>query len=686
MNRIIQYLIPYKKRIITVLIVAFFFSIFNLINAWLMGRLTDAIFYRTKGIPISITWDKQQTNPLTINLTKETSWTPAMIASLNRTLERRGLDVVKDDLKGKILLVQVKASQELAKDPLKLTRDIQEQLQPRLGPLEVYITGGAVKPLEEFKLFPQVYTVYLIPVVIVLVFFSMGILRYAQNFLVGSIGQKIVMRLRNEIYGNLQNLSLSYFERNKTGQTGQLISRILSDIDAIQFLFAAGIFEMILEPMVVVVGFIWGMMLNWKLTLFFFLVFPFIAFPINLFTRKLRHVNTEIMNRVADITGVLEETLSAVKVVKAFGMEKYEIDRFQRQTSSSYRSAMRGLRIGQAIPPIMEFLVAIALAIFLSYGGFLVINYKLSPGEFFTFIFLMSFMATPIRRLSGVIAHFPRALAAADRVFELIDARSEVVEATDPVEIEKVSGEVKFSEVSFGYDPEHLVLTDINLRVSPGEVIALVGPSGAGKTTLVNLIARFYDPVNGEIEIDGHDLRQIKLSAFRQQLGIVAQETILFRGTITENIAYGRIGATQEEIIAVAKAANVDEFVSQLPEGYQTMVGSRGASLSGGQRQRVAIARALLRNPRILILDEATSSLDTKSEILVQEALQRLMKERTCFVIAHRLSTIRSADRILVLNEGKIVEDGTHSELLADQGLYAALYLTQFRNQDEPAQ
>jgi len=659
-------------------------SALTLMDAWVMGRLSDAIFFQTKGIPLSISWENQNETSVTLNVVAQNPWTDVSREKMRDGLEQRGFSILGiEEVDLKTLLVRAKVSSELMDDPLRVVEDLEKYLTPKVGPHQLYIgPAQETKAQAGWVLFPNVYTVYLLPLLLIGVYFLRGIFRFAQNFLVGTIGQKLVMRLRNDIYENLQNLSISYFERHSSGQSGQLIARITNDIDAIHFLFSAGIMDIVLEPMVVLLGLMWGFYMNWKLTLMFFLVFPFVAWPVNRLSKKLRVVNREVLDKVADITGVLEETLSAIKVVKAFGMEEYEIERFKRETHQSYKAAIRSLRLGNFFSPIIDFLITIAIAIFLTYGGSLIINNRLSPGEFLTFIFLMSFMGSPIRRISSLFSQLPKAMAAADRVFELIDQKSEVTEIENPVILPTVEGSVVFDHVTFGYEQDTPVLHDINLNVAPGEVIALVGPSGAGKTTMVNLVARFYDPISGRGLIDGHDLRELKLDELRRHMGIVPQETMLFRGTIAENIAYGRIGASREEIIEAAKAANAHEFIIKAPEGYETTVGARGMALSGGQRQRIAIARALLRDPKILILDEATSALDTQSEVLVQEALQRLMKGRTCFVIAHRLSTIRNANRIVVMDAGRIVEVGTHEELLKNNGLYAMLYRTQFKNQE----
>jgi subfamily B ATP-binding cassette protein MsbA len=668
---------------VAIFLISICVSAFTLADAWVLGRITDAIFYRTQGLPIGLNVKESQNKEFNLNLVKYTPWTSRERNILMDEIKLYGLRVISvGQEKGNSVAVTVDVPLDVAKDPVKMLTDMQKHLQLKFSHLQAYLSAKEQPKPMGFRLFPNVYTIYILPFIIILVYLMRGIFSYFQNYMVGSIGQKIVMKLRNEIYENLQNLSISYFEKNKTGQTGQLISRITNDIDSINFLFTSGLITMALQPMIAILGLIWGFIINWKLTLMFFIAFPLIAFPVDRLTRKLRVVNTQIMNKLADITDLLEETLTGIKVVKAFGMEKYEVERYCKETKASYQATMRSLQVGKMFLPVIEFTISIAIAIFLTYSGTQILHNNLSPSEFFTFIILMTYITNPIRSLSGVYSNFPKAMVAAERVLDLIDQKSEVVEADHPVEFENIAGKVVFEKVSFGYNSESIVLQDINLSVKPGETIALVGPSGAGKTTMINLVARFYDPISGEIKIDGHNLREIKLSSLRKTMGIVSQESVLFRGTIAQNIAYGKIDASMDEIVAAAKAANAHEFIEQMPEGYQTRVGSRGATLSGGQRQRIAIARALLRDPRILILDEATSALDTQSEILVQEALLRLMKNRTSFVIAHRLSTIRSADRIVVMQAGQIVEMGTHEELLAQNGLYALLYRTQFRKQE----
>ncbi len=686
MKRIFNYLRPYKKLITIIVVLSLIISVFTLMDAWLMGRLTDAIVYRSKGMPISLgAMDKQKDQPYTVNLLKSASpWTRFEQADLVEEIRNLDVKVVSSQARGASLTVRILISTTQASDLLKRLEELRDQLQHKLGPLQLSLGIEAAPPKPRgWVLFPDYYTIFILPLFLILVYVARGICTYAQSYAVGFIGQRIMKQLRDEVYANVLGLSMSYFERNKTGQSGQLISRITTDMESMNFLFTSGIFELILKSFVLVLGLAWAFFLNWKLAFMFFLVFPLIIWPVNHLSRKTKAVSKKLMNKAAELTGLLEEVLMGIRIVKAFGMEDHEIKRFKEQSQANFKAAMKAISVGRIFSPVIEIMIAFAIAIFLSVTGVLILNNTLSPSDFYTFIFLMAYITNPLRSMSGILPNVSKAMAASDRIFELLDQKSELVEADNPVELPVIHGKVEFENVSFAYNDESMVLRDINLKVDPGKVIALVGPSGAGKTTMVNLIARFYDPVAGMIKIDGHNLRDIKLSSLRSQIGIVPQEAVLFRGTIAENIAYGKVGAPLEEIIAAAEAANAHEFVSQMADGYQTLVGTRGATLSGGQRQRIAIARALLRDPRILILDEATSALDSQSEILVQEALQRLMKNRTCFVIAHRLSTIRTADRIVVLKAGQIAETGTHEELLEQGGLYSLLYHTQFRDQKE---
>jgi subfamily B ATP-binding cassette protein MsbA len=420
------------------------------------------------------------------------------------------------------------------------------------------------------------------------------------------------------------------------------------------------------------------LVMNWQLTLIIFAIIPPIILVGVVFGRRLQRLATAAQDRIADTTVTLEEMLSGIRVVKSFAREAFEKGRFQQDVEAAYQTAMQRVRVRSVFIPLISFLGFGALTFLLWYGGRQVIAGTLTPGELVAFLFYMMMVAGPLGEFAGLYARVREALGAGRRLFEILDAESEPLETPDAVVPSALSGRVRFEDVSFGYQPDQPILKSICLEVQPGEMIAIVGPSGVGKTTLVNLLPRFYDATVGAIEIDGVDLRRYNLRALREQMGLVPQETFLFGGTVRENIAYGRMDASSADLEAAARAANAHDFIQAFPDGYETLVGEKGVKLSMGQRQRIAIARMLLKDPRILILDEATSSLDSESERLVQEALERLTRGRTSFVIAHRLSTIQRADRIVVLQNGQIVELGSHAELLAKGGVYEHLWSLQF--------
>lgn len=498
--------------------------------------------------------------------------------------------------------------------------------------------------------------------------FAKGIFYYGQYYLLHFVVHRVTVDLRNKMYSSLQRLSLSFYDKNRVGD---IISRMTNDVGVVEATLLTGVTDAIAN-MTLLAGILLMMFyLHWRLALITLIIIPVVGIAMGRFGTKLRTVTRNIQKKAADITSILQETLSGIRTVKAFTMEGYEIQRFAKENKRNFDISMKGAQVRATLPPLVEFVATIAVAIIILYGGHEVIAGRLTLSDFTGFILYVVMASSPLRGLSVTSNVLQRATASAERIFDIIDAKEMVEEAPDAVELPRIEGKVEFRNVSFSYG-QNEVLSDISFVANPGEVIALVGPSGAGKTTVVNLIARFYD-AKGEILIDDMDIKKLSLYSLRSQLGIVPQDTILFSGTIRENIAYGKPDASEEDIIAAAIAANAHEFITQLPDGYDTRVGERGYTLSGGQRQRIAIARAILRNPRILILDEATSALDTESEILVRDAIANLLQGRTAFIIAHRLSTIQNADRILVFDSGRLVQHGNHSRLLKEDGLYRRL-------------
>lgn len=505
-----------------------------------------------------------------------------------------------------------------------------------------------------------------------------GLFSFAQTYLISLISFKVVTELRNRVYEHLQRLSLSFYKKR---QTGEIISRVINDVDQLQNALTATTVNFLTNCLVLIGVFGLIFYIHWQLSLFVLIVIPIIAFATNKFGQRIRKFSSSIQTRIANISSILQETIVGVEVVKSFGAESREIERFREENARTLQLSIKRTRFIAALAPSMEILTLIGLAGILWYGGREVIRGALSTGELITFLGYIALAVNPLTYISQTIGVYQQAMASAERVFELMDTEPEIKESPQAVEIPYLKGYVQFKNVHFGYDGES-VLENINLEVKPGKRLALVGPSGVGKTSLISLIPRFYDPTSGLITVDGYDIRKVKLASLRKEISIVSQETILFNGSIRNNIAYGKVEASDEEIITAAKQANAHNFVIGQRNGYDTQVGERGVKLSGGERQRIAIARAIIRDPRILILDEATSSLDTESEILVQQALERLMRGRTTFVIAHRLSTIQGADIIVVLNEKKIEEIGSHKELLVKDGLYARLYKKQFKIAD----
>ncbi len=506
--------------------------------------------------------------------------------------------------------------------------------------------------------------------VVVAIMRSLG--SFTGQYLVEWVGNRVVMDLRIAIFDHLQRLSLGYFTRSRTGE---LISRTSNDTMMVERAVAQVLGDLFSQPFIVIGAAGYLFWLNWKLALLVLVGFPVCILPILVFGRRARRHAREGQKRLADLISHLQETLSGVRIVKAFGTEDFERARFDERSHSVFRRIMQVTRAKISVQPIIEVFATAGLALLLLY----VWHAKLSIGEFFAFAAAMVMMYQPVKKLGHLHVIIQQSLAAADRIFEILDTPVDVRDRADAVPFQGPVTGLRFEHAGFAYDAETAVLHDLNLDLAAGQCVALVGSSGSGKTTFVSLLPRFYDVTSGRILLNGRDLREYTTASIRAHMGLVTQETFLFNDSVAYNIAYGRPDAPREAIEEAARRAHAHEFIRQLPQGYDTVIGERGVRLSGGQRQRLAIARALLRNPPILILDEATSALDTESERLVQAALDELMAHRTVFVIAHRLSTIVRADRILVLDQGRVVEDGPHAQLLAKNGVYRRLYDLQFQ-------
>lgn len=514
---------------------------------------------------------------------------------------------------------------------------------------------------------------------IIVVFVIRGIAYYGQSYLMNYVGQRVIIDIRKAVFEKLQRLSMSFYDKHKTGT---IMSYVTNDVSALQSAMVDNVVEMITETVILVASIVMMIYLDWKLFLVTFATFPVVLFFIDNFGKRIRKSGSRIQEAAADITSVLQEVASSPRVIKSFVREGYEVDRFDKENMNNFRANMKYAQLSSTLTPTIEFVAAVGVSIILWYGGNSVINGSITAGSLVAFLTYAVNISNPIKRLSRVIGNIQKALAAAQRVFDVLDLPEDIKNAPDAKALPKVKGDVRFNDVSFAYNENEEVLGHVSFEVKPGEMVAFVGPSGAGKSTVASLLPRFYDAINGSITIDGQDIRKVTLDSLREQVGIVPQETVLFNGSVYDNILYGRLDATREEVEAAAKAANAHDFIMQLPDGYATMLGDRGMNISGGQRQRISIARAILKNPQILILDEATSALDTESERVVQEALDRLMVGRTSFVIAHRLSTIKNADKIMVLEKGQLIEQGNHDELMAMDGLYAHLYKIQYRSKE----
>ena len=517
-----------------------------------------------------------------------------------------------------------------------------------------------------------------IPIAVVAIYMLKGLCTYVQTILMNFIGQRVVADIRNRLYQVIQTQSMSFFTKN---QTGILMSRITNDVNSMQGAVSEAVTSLLKDSFTLICLMFVIFYRDWQLALVAMVIFPVTIYPIATFGRKIRKLATRTQVTMGSLTTLLQETISGARIVKAFGREDYESSRFSRENENLLKLTLKSVTISAVSSPFMEFLGGVGIAAIIFYGGYQVIQGVSTPGTFFSFLAALILLYEPIKRLTNVNNTIQQGIAGAQRVFSIIDAVPEIRNKPEAIPLPAISKAIDIRNVTFRYE-DTPVLKQINLTVRAGEAVAFVGMSGGGKTTLVNLIPRFYDVSEGQILIDGRDIRDVTMESLRAQIGIVTQQTILFNDTVRNNIIYGDVEKTEADVIRAAKAANAHHFIMNLPDGYDTVIGEQGTKLSGGERQRISIARALLKDAPILVLDEATSSLDTEAEIEVQEALENLMKGRTTLVIAHRLSTIRNADRIVVLVNGEIVEEGTHEALLDKKGEYFRLYQMQFKNGD----
>ncbi|HLA48487.1 MAG TPA: ABC transporter transmembrane domain-containing protein [Nitrospinota bacterium] len=542
-------------------------------------------------------------------------------------------------------------------------------------------TGAAawiVKPvMDDIFLSKDTALLKILPIGFILIYTIKGLARYGQSYLMRSIGQKIITRIRNELYEHIQKMPLSFFHNTPSAI---LMSRITNDVTMLGHVSSQVVADFFRQSFTFFILLGLTFYREWKLATIALVVFPFIGIFIVSIGRKLRVLSRKNQEKMADLNIILQETFTGNKIVKAFGMEEYENKRFMNENRKLYDISMGETKRHEMVSPLMELFGAIGTGLVIWYGGYQVISGATTPGTFFSFMTALIMLYDPIKKISTMNSVVQQSMAAAERVFEMLDTKVDITDNDGAIDIKEFKDRIGFNDVWFQYNSNNgMVLKGINLTIIKGEVVALVGSSGAGKSTLVDMIPRFHDITKGSINIDSHDIRKITLNSLRRQVGIVTQETILFNDTVKNNISYGRVDAGMDEIHKAAESAYAHDFIMEMPSGYDTVIGERGVKLSGGQRQRLSIARAILKNPAILILDEATSSLDTESEKMVQQALENLMKDRTTFVIAHRLSTVLNAGRIVVIDDGRIAETGRHDELLALGGIYKKLYAMQFK-------
>ena len=539
-----------------------------------------------------------------------------------------------------------------------------------------------VKPLlDEVFVNKERQLLNLLPLVLLALFFFKGIFYFCYSYTLEWVGQRVILDLRNRIYSHVNDLSLSFFARMSTGE---LISRIINDVTLLQGAVSHALIRVLRDFFSVIglLGVIFFM--DWRLALISLIFIPMATIPIVVFGKKFRRVSTRYQKSVADATNMLHETIAGTRIVKAFCMEEYEKNRFAAKMRQLFDILLTNTRYQSLSHPMVEFFGGVGMALIVWFGGIQVLKGNSTTGTFMSFLTAIIMLYEPIKGVSKINSTIQQGLASATRIFTLLDVKSDISERADAAVLPPFAGSIEFKDVTFKYGDDPPILHHVSLQVRQGEVLAVVGPSGTGKSTLVSLIPRFYDVCEGAVLIDGHDVRDVTLHSLRSQVALVTQQTFLFNDTVRHNIAYGRLDCADEEIIEAARAAYALDFIDELPEGLDTVIGESGARLSGGERQRISIARALLKDAPILILDEATSSLDLESEHQVQSALENLMKNRTTIVVAHRLSTIRDADRIIVMKDGCLVEEGSHDELLALHGEYETLYQMQYARTGNP--
>lgn len=662
LRRIFQLLQPVKGLLIIALLCTALSSVFQLATIKMAQYFIDDVLPSIEQQREQIDISEEQ-----IAFLKET--VPAIadlqddeIVSIVRTLEtwQTPINLKMQDLKNRESLFE-----NLEDDDIALIIKTVEDYEPSS------MQNKIDKTLSEYFKSIDVRSFVFIAMIL---FISYGVAHGIGLFLSVLLGQKIVLNLRMTIFNHLQELSSDFYEDQKTGG---IMSWVTNDINVFR-IFSSNQLNSFVANSVLVLGALIGLFfISWQLALVSFCIVPLLGAVIHFAGSSMRKATRRVQEKLADISSVLHEVISAIQIVKSFGMESHEIDRFRNENVQTYKAEMKKARISALLQPAIQMVVAVGIMAILLIGINQLSNGLIQTGQLIVFVAFLQIVSDKGKRLGQTYANLNELFAAGDRIFEFLDVEPTIVEISKPFVLADVKGDVTFQNLSFSYDGSELVLKNIDVDVPAGKVVALVGPSGAGKSSLAKLLPRFYDPTSGQVLVDGVDIKTASIKSLRAQLGIVPQETILFSTTIRENIAYGRLEASMEEIINASKAANAHDFIIKLPDGYDTLVGERGSKLSGGQAQRVSIARAILKNPRILILDEATSSLDAQSEELVQQALEKLMAGRTTFIIAHRLTTIQNADEIIVLSQGEITQRGTHEELMGVDGIYRNLYQMQ---------